>query len=145
MSLGSPARRTAMWLTASLAQARMAAAAESTDEREAHFFVESAELLAGLHTTQPVSAIFEDSRTMIAKTGGGRVIALLPFDYVRWTESLSQAVVEIAARARKELGATALEVQVSGTASAPAKAGLEAAGWNVKEGVTKGLLFLPAE
>jgi hypothetical protein len=123
----------------------VSAAAESKDEREALFFVESAELLAGLHKAQPVSAILEDSRGMVAKTGGGRAIALLPFDYVRWTEPLAKSALEIAARARQELGATALEVDVSGTASAPAKAGLERAGWKLKEGVTEGLLFKPAD
>ncbi len=123
----------------------VSAAAESKDEREALFFVESAELLVGLHKTQPVSAILEDSRGMIAKTGGGSVVALLPFDYVRWTERLAKSSLEIAARARAELGATALEAHVMGTASATGKAGLERAGWKVKEGVAEGLLFKPAD
>jgi hypothetical protein len=123
----------------------VAAAAESKDEREALFFVESAEMLAGLHKTQPVSAILEDSRAMVAKTGGGRAVAILPFDYIRWTEPLAKAAIEIAARARKELGATALEINVMGTASASAKAGFEGGGWKLKEGPTAGLLFLPAE
>ncbi len=123
----------------------VSAAAESKDEREALFFVESAELLAGLHKSQPVSAILEDSRAMIAKTGGGRALAMLPFDYLRWTERLAKAALEIAARARQELGATALEVDVTGTASTAAKAGLERAGWKLKENVTEGLLFKPAD
>jgi hypothetical protein len=123
----------------------VSAAGESKDEREALFFVESAELLAGLHKKQPVSAILEDSRAMVATTGGGRVLALLPFDYVRWTEPLAKSALEIAARARKELGATALEVDLTGTASATAKAGLAQAGWQLKEGVTEGLLFKPAD
>jgi len=123
----------------------ISAAAESKDEREALFFVESAELLAGLHKTQPVSAILEDSRAMIAKTSDGRAIAMLPFDYVRWTERLAKSALEIAARARQELGATILEADVTGTTSAAAKAGLERAGWKLKENVTEGLLFKPAD
>jgi len=123
----------------------VSAAAESKDEREALFFVESAELLAGLHKRQPTSAILEDSRALVAKTGDGRAIALLPFDYVRWTERLAKSALEIAARARQELGATALEVDLTGTASAGAKAGLDAAGWKLKENVTEGLLFKPAD
>lgn len=123
----------------------VAAAAESKTERDALFFVESAELLAGLHKKAPVSAILEDSRAMIAKGGGGLVIAVLPLDYIRWTEPLAKSVIEIAGRARKELGATSLEVNVMGTTSAAAKAGFLAAGWKVNEGVKAGLLFLPAE
>jgi hypothetical protein len=118
----------------------VAAAAEAEDEGNALFFTESAELLAGLHKTQPVSAILEDSRALIAKTSSGAAVALLPFDYLQWTEPLSKAAVEIAGRAKKEIGATALEVQFPGTATAPAKAGLLAAGWKVKEGVRAGLL-----
>ena len=117
----------------------VAAAAEAEDEGNALFFTESAELLAGLHKTAPVSAILEDSRALIAKTGG-TAVALLPFDYLQWTEPLSKAAVEIAGRAKKELGAAALEVRLPGTATASAKEGLLGAGWKVKEGVRSGLL-----
>jgi hypothetical protein len=123
----------------------VAAATESTDEREALFFVESAELLAGLHKKQAVSSILEDSRAAVAKTADGRAVALLPFDYLRWTERLAKSAPEIAERARQELAAKSLEAQLTGTASAAAKAGLEKAGWKVKEGVTEGLLFKPAD
>jgi hypothetical protein len=123
----------------------VAAAALGEDERDALFFVESAELLAGLHKTRPVSAILDDSRALIAKTAGGRVVALLPFDYVRWTERLAQSALELAARSRNELGARSLEVQVSGMATAAARAGLARAGWKVRVGVAEGLLFKPAD
>lgn len=123
----------------------VSAAAESDDEREALFFVESAELLAGLHKAQPVSAILMDSRALVARAGRGRVVALLPFDYVRWTERLAKSALEIAARARQELRASSLEADVTGTVSAAAKTGLEAAGWKVKEGVTERLVFKLAD
>jgi hypothetical protein len=106
--------------------------------------VESAELLAGLHKTRPVAAILEDSRALVAKTAGGHAVALLPFDYVRWTERLADSAPELAARSRKELGAQYLEAQVSGTATAAARAGLARAGFKVRMGVTEGLLFKPA-
>ena len=64
---------------------------------------------------------------------------------IRWTEPLAKAALEIAERAHTELGATALDINVMGTASAAAKAGFDGAGWKLKEGVTAGLLFLPAE
>jgi hypothetical protein len=122
----------------------ISAAAESEDERDALFFVESAELLAGLHAARPVAAILDDSRAVVAQTAGGRVVLLLPFDYVRWTERLALTSVEIAGRARHELGARSLEAQASGTVTAPARAGLKAAGWTVTEHVTRGLLTKPA-
>jgi len=120
------------------------AAAEASDEREALFFVESAELLAGLHKTSPVTAILEDSRGMIARTGS-RAEALLPFDYLRWTQPLEKAVIEIAERAKKELGATTLGVRIVGKASEAARKGLAESGWQVKEGVAEGLGTQPAD
>jgi len=120
------------------------AASEAEDEREALFFVESAEMLAGLHRREPVSAVLTDSRAMIAKTGG-RAVALLPLDWVRWTAELEKAAAEIASRAKRELGARGLEARISGSASPAARTGLRAAGWTVKEGVVTGLLVAPAD
>lgn len=119
-------------------------AAEADDEREALFFVESAEMLAGLHKTAPVAAILEDSRAMIAKTAGSAV-ALLPFDLLRWTEALQKSAIEIGSRAKKELGATALEVQLLGTATPAAKQGLTGAGWRIREHVVAGLSVPPVD
>ena len=107
-------------------------AADADDEREALFFVESAEWLAGLNKTEPVSSILGDSRAIVAKTGT-RAVALLPVDWVRWKEELQRITAELAARARRELGATALEMRVTGTVTAAAKAGLRAEGWTVKD------------
>ncbi len=120
------------------------AASEAAFEREALFFVESAELLAGLHKSQPVTAILEDSRAIVARTGAAAV-ALLPFDWVRWTEPLKKSAIEIASRAKQELGAGSLELRVSGTVTPAAKAGLAAAGWSVKERVVAGLAVVPAD
>jgi hypothetical protein len=120
------------------------AASEASDEREALFFVESAELLAGLHKTSPVTAVLEDSRALTARTGT-RAVVLLPVDWLRWTDRLQKASAEIAGRARQELGATSLEAHLTGTASAGAKAGLAAAGWTIKENVIAGLMAPPAD
>jgi hypothetical protein len=120
------------------------AAADAGDEREALFFVESAELLAGLHKTSPVTAILEDSRALVARSGRA-AIALLPFDTVRWTENLSKSATEIAGRARAELGAQLLEIRLSGQVTPGAKQGLGAACWQVKQGVVEGLAVPPAK
>jgi hypothetical protein len=109
------------------------AASEAGDERDALFFVESAELLAGLHGTSPVTAVLKDSRAMVARTGT-RAVLLLPFDRVRWTERLDTASRDIAERARRELGAAHLEIRISGTATPAARAGVRVAGWSVTEG-----------
>jgi hypothetical protein len=121
----------------------VAAAAEAANEREALFFVESAELLAGLHEASPAVAVLEDSRALVAKVGD-RAVAVLPFDQLLWTEPLQKAATEIAGRARSELGAKTLQARLSGAASPAARKGLEGAGWQVSEGGTAGLSVQPA-
>ncbi|HET7291303.1 MAG TPA: hypothetical protein VFM88_02665 [Vicinamibacteria bacterium] len=120
------------------------AASEAKDEREALFFVESAELLAGFHKTSPVTAVLEDSRGLVARSGD-RAVALLPFDHLYWTEPLKKAAAEIGGRAKAELGARSLEAHVVGKASEAARSGLAAAGWQVKEGTAEGLSVKPAD
>jgi hypothetical protein len=120
------------------------AASEASNEREALFFVESAEMLVGLHRRGAVAGVLPDSRAMVAKVGT-RAVLLMPFDWVRWTEPLQSAAVEIAARARQELGAKTLEVRVSGATSPSARAGLREAGWSVTDGVIAGLAVSPGD
>ena len=107
-------------------------AGDADDEREALFFVESAEMLAETNKTEPVSAILGDSRGVVARKGS-TAVALLPVDWLRWTEETQKVTTELAARARRELAATSLEMRITGTASAAAKTALRAEGWTVKE------------
>jgi hypothetical protein len=110
-------------------------AAEADTEREAAFFVESAELLARFHKTAPVASILPDSRALVAKTKDARAAVLLPVDWVRWTEAFEKSATEVADRAKKELGATTLELRMTGTMSAVAKKEMAARGWTVVENV----------
>jgi hypothetical protein len=103
--------------------------------REAGFFAESAEMLAAFHKTSPVTAILADSRAMVAKTRDGRAVALLPLDWISWTEVFEKAVTSVETRAKQELGATKLEMRVTGRISADARAELTKRGWTVAEGV----------
>jgi hypothetical protein len=118
------------------AAAYVASAAEADTEREALFFVESAEMLRRLHAATPVVALLADSRALVAKTGDARAVVLAPVDWVQWTEPFAKAAAEVAARARKELGATKLELHLTGSASAVAKKQAAALGWSVVERVT---------
>ena len=108
-------------------------ATEAATEREAAFFVESAEMLMRFHKTTPVVAILGDSRAMVAKTKDGRAVVLLPVDWVSWTEPYEKAVTEVETRAKKELGVTKLELRMTGTMSAVAKKEMAARGFSVVE------------
>ena len=108
-------------------------AAEADTEREALFFVESAEMLERLHAKSPVVALLPDSRALVAKTRDGRAVALLPVDWVRWTETFEKSAMEASARAKAELGATIVELHLAGTATAAARKELAALGFAVVE------------
>jgi hypothetical protein len=110
---------------------RVAAAAESRDEREALFHVESAELLQPLHARAAVTALLTDSRALVAVASNRTAYLLLPLDWVRWTAAADTTVREIASRARRELKASGLVVVVTGKASARAAKELAARGWTV--------------
>ena len=110
-------------------------AAEADTEREAAFFAESAEMLQRFHATAPVVELLPDSRAIVAKTKDGRAVVLLPVDWIRWTEAFDKASAEVVARAKKELGATKLELRLTGTATATAKQELAARGVSVAENV----------
>jgi hypothetical protein len=104
-------------------------AAEAEDDREALFFVESAEMLQAHHESSAVTAILPDSRAVVARRASGEATALLPFDWLRASAAMRAQFVELAGRARKELGATSLRAIVSGTVTPAAASELEASGW----------------
>jgi hypothetical protein len=113
----------------------VATAAEADAEREGVFFAESAGMLARFHKQAPVAAVLADSRALVAKTKDGRAVALLPVDWVQWTAAYEKALAEVEKRAKGELGATKLELRLTGTMSAVAKKEMAARGWTVTENV----------
>jgi hypothetical protein len=106
-------------------------AADAGNEREALFFVESAEMLQHWHAQEPVTSVLTDSRALVAKGPGGRARALLPLDWISWTTATHTALREIGARARRELGATRLEMVMTGRASDRALREIAGLGWTV--------------
>jgi hypothetical protein len=113
----------------------VATAAEADSEGAGVFFAESAGMLARFHKTAPVAAVLTDSRALVAKTKDGRAVVLLPLDWVQWTAAYDKALTEVEKRARAELGATKLELRMTGTMSAVAKQEMAARGWTVTENV----------
>ncbi len=108
-------------------------AAAAKSEREAMFLSESASMLQKLHAESPVEAILTDTRVMVAKTKDGRAIALLPGDYMPWTEKLASGSKELGERVRTELGAKSAEIWIQGEVSPRARQEVKALGWGVRE------------
>lgn len=113
----------------------VAVAREAKTEAEAEFFTDSAEMLAALHARDAVTAVLPDSRAMVASVGGAKAVALLPLDAIRWTEASAGTLGEMGARARKELAAGKLEIELTGRMTPRAQKEAEALGWSVKQGV----------
>ena len=110
---------------------RAAAAAESKDEREALFHVESVELLQQRHAKTPFMDLLTDSLATVAVTADHQAVVLLPLDWVRWTATAEATLREIGARARKELKATKLVIVLAGKTSNLASKELAARGWSL--------------
>jgi hypothetical protein len=105
-------------------------ATDATSEREALFFVESAEMLQQQHGREPVAGILTDSRALVAVGADGRARALLPLDWVSWTAATQTALRELTARVRQELRATRLEIAITGRATERAMGEFAKLGWN---------------
>lgn len=108
------------------------AAADAAGERQALFFVESAEMLQREHAASPISAVLEDSRALVARQGS-RAVALLPLDYVTSTAQTREVMAEVSTRVKKEFSASRLEVRLTGQASARFRTDLTGLGWAVSE------------
>jgi hypothetical protein len=90
-------------------------------------------MLQKLHAESPVEALLPDSRVMVARTKDGRALALLPGDYMPWTERLASGAKEIGERTQKELGAKTREIWIMGGVSPRARQELKTLGWGVRE------------
>lgn len=107
----------------------LASAAEADSERDALFFVESAEMLQAHHEASPVASVLTDSRALVAKMPAGEGVALLPLDWIRRSEAFMAQARQLAERARAELGASSLRLSVSGRVTEAAARDLAALGW----------------
>ena len=101
----------------------------ATSVREALFFVHSVEMLQELHAKTPVKAILTDSKALMAVTSAKAGVVLLPLDWLRETRSSVATMTEIAARARRELGATSFRIQSEATVTPAREGSVRAAGW----------------
>jgi hypothetical protein len=111
-------------------------AAESRSDREALFFVESAEMLQRQHAAAAVAKVLPDSRAMVAATSAGVTSVLLPLDWVRSTSATDKVIRDIDARAKQELGASRVNLVLTGQLSEGARTLVSSLGWSVSEGAS---------
>ena len=104
--------------------AYLVAATHADDEREALFYVESAEMLQRLHAASPVTRLLDDSQAIVAAVGP-KAVLLAPVDDIRSTAATREIFVEVADRARTELRASAFELRTTGVVSPRARDSVE--------------------
>jgi hypothetical protein len=119
-------------------------ASDSETERDAMFYVESVEMLQRLHAKTPVVALLPDSKALVAKGKDGQAIVLLAVDWAPWSAAFQKGALEIQKRAKEELGATRVELLLTGRASVRAKQELKALGYAVTENVPHTVPTAPA-
>ena len=103
-------------------------------EREALFYVESAEMLQRVHAQSPVERILPDSRPVVAAAAGTASL-LAPIDILPPTSEVFAALREITRRARTELKASTAELVITGRVAAESAQELQRLGWKVRESV----------
>ena len=106
----------------------------ASDEVEANFFVNMAQLMRGYHETQgPITAITMIEALTVAQTRSGT--ALIPFalDYGVWTANADKLSQHLKANYRPDGFNGKFELWVTGTLSPTAKQELQGRGFTVVE------------
>lgn len=120
-------------------------AAAVSSETGALYYAEGAEMLERFHRTQaPLARIVPAQAAAIALTKDGRLVHLLPADYVAFTQPVAQAVDGAARRAKEDFASAKPEVWITGEASARVKQELGSRGWALQQRSLRAAGPLPA-
>ena len=152
---------TAPWYTPSLETSLIAALGEmegtrdrpvileqalrARSEVDARYFVASTMLFAWFHREQqPVERFFTGVNMPVAITSEGRVVSILPVEYLTWTKGIAAAADRFTALAETIEGATGREFWFGGQASPRCLEELTRRGWTVHQQVNR-LVDLPLD
>jgi hypothetical protein len=108
-------------------------AATVNSESAAMYYADSAEMLARFHKESPLVKIVPAQAAAVALTRDGRLVHLVPADYVPWTQPVAQAVDTASARAKQDFASAKPEVWITGEASERTRKELAARGWGLRE------------
>ncbi|HET6897620.1 MAG TPA: hypothetical protein VFK70_04705 [Vicinamibacteria bacterium] len=109
-------------------------AATVTTETGAIYYATSAEMLARFHATSPLARLVPTQAAAVALTKDGRLVHLVPADYVAWTQPVAQAVGVAVQRAKEDFASARPEVWITGGASARTRSELSTRSWKLETG-----------
>jgi len=98
------------------------------------YYATSAEMLARFHAASPLARLVPAQGAAVALTKDGRLVHLVPADYVPWTQPVAQAVGVAVQRAKEDFATAKPEVWITGDASARTSKELAARGWKIEAG-----------
>jgi hypothetical protein len=102
-------------------------------ETAAFYYADSAEMLERFHRTQGALArLVAAQGAAVALTKDGRLVHLVPADYVPWTSQVAQAVDGAVQRAKEDFPSARLEAWVTGDVSDRTRQELAGRGWKVQ-------------
>lgn len=113
----------------------VADAARAESREETRFFVRSAELLALYHERRaPIEELIDDGHTPVAAQDlKGRLVVVLPLDYVNWSRLALDTATVVHGSLRARDRGVASEVWVEGTVTPRARRELLRLGWTVQD------------
>jgi hypothetical protein len=109
-------------------------AATVNSETGAIYYAISAEMLARFHATSPLARVVPTQAAAVALTKDGRLVHLVPADYVAWTQPVAQAFGGGVQRAKEDFASARPEVWITGGASDRARREVTAVGWKLETG-----------
>jgi hypothetical protein len=113
-------------------------AATANSEERARFFVDAAQLMVVFDGTQAkIVRLLPEASAAGARADGNRVIELLPFDFVVWTEDFANHVEHVTRYVRANFYGSHWEVWLTGQLSDRTRQELRKRGWKAHEQVLR--------
>jgi len=83
----------------------------------------------------PVSAIIDAGGTPLLMRKDGKIVAILPLDYIAWTSLLAGKEAEISKAIESLPGVTGKELWIMGTVDSTARTALQKRGWKIEDNI----------
>lgn len=111
-------------------------AAKAPDPASAFFVRRRAEMIAVYNRkVEPVTGFLDLGGVPVMRTRSGKIMLLMPFDYVAWTRHTAEIFEGITRAAPRGAPRPALELWVTGKASALSGSTLKRLGWQVRQDI----------
>ncbi len=113
------------------------------DKAMARYFQQRAEMMSNFHNKVAATDIVEVGELVVQKTKEGRLVGIFPLDYLLWSAEAAAITQKLTEEKAAAADVKSAELWFEGRVSQPARAGIEALGWTVKE--QAGLLLVEAK